>query len=165
MFEETVVKFAISETAFADDLETTLRRQTPANIWFEVSSNNDSKVVQFSDETTERISLMWTQLIDARLIFQTGFDTKERLETGTNVVLAELEFNRYLAATKLEFPDGERRLTKDEVEEVREVFHLALTDKIEEIDDHFNPKSQLFKIKRSVDKACTKFTKNLLKSR
>ncbi len=160
-FPQGIPNATKSELVIDKDFQTSLSLQKLPKMWLEFQQNEETKIIEFSTEMKKLFDSRWTELIYFRLKMYSTFGQEEKSQIAKDEILKQLEFNRQIDLIEINSPEGKRRISKEESNFTADLFYDLLRERIEEIDDHFNPKDFTYKLKRSFDKTIEKALRKL----
>lgn len=147
-----IIKSDFEPIKFQDNLKSSVEQQELPKIWLEFQKeNSEMQKVELDDTFREKLSVAGRLLFNYRYVINNSENPDERYNASYNQLQNAVWTRNDFREMKIDSPDGERKLTEDEVSAIFDKQNGLINDRYFELEDHFKPKSAFYKFKKSIN--------------
>jgi hypothetical protein len=136
----------------AENLSASVEQQELPEIWLEFEKENgEISKIELNDDLKKKIYSAGKALFYYQYVINNSENPDERFNASYNDSMTFINTLHEIEKMEINSPDGERKLTEEEAEEILSKQAGLINDRYFELDDHFKPKSAFYKFKKSVN--------------
>ena len=136
----------------AADLKGSVDQQETPKIWLEFEKENaELQKVELNDDFKEKLIVAGKLLLNYQYVIHNSENPDERYDASYNQLKNAVWTRNDFREMEINSPDGKRKLTEEEVDQIFSKQAGLINDRYFEIDDHFKPKSAFYNFKKSVN--------------
>lgn len=136
----------------AGNLEDSVEQQELPKIWLEFEQENDGTAkVELDGKFNENLQSAGEALFHYQFVIHQSENPDERYDAIYNHTITFVNSGSEMRRLEINSPDGKRKLTEAEINEIFNKQAGLINDRYYELDDYFYPKSSFYKFKKSVN--------------
>lgn len=127
---------------FAGNFQDSIKQQEPPHVWLEFPQQNEENLkVELGEKINEKLKAIWQVSLTYRNVKRNSKSPDELYDASFNHSMTYIHSRDEMMILEVDSPDGKRRLTEGEIEEIIDVAINLMVDRYEELNDHFNQKN------------------------
>lgn len=147
-----IIKGEYAPIKVNENLKDSVEQQELPNIWLEFEKENgEIKKVKLDANSIKKLDIAGKSLFNYRFLKNNSDDSNVIVNSAYNHSINFGNALNTLRVMKIDSPDGRRKLTEEEVQEILDKQAGLINDRYFELDDHFKPKSEFYKFKKSIN--------------
>jgi len=141
-----------SPVKIAENLEVSVLQQELPNIWLEFErENGEVSTIELDNRFHENLKSAGNSLFHYQFVINNSENPDEKAQASYDQLISAANARNEIRKFEADLPGGKRKLTEDEIDGIFKKQSGLINDRYFELDDHFKPKSDFYRFKKSIN--------------